>query len=101
MLNLPTLALRAKTRRVKVKGRETALTYWYNIYCRAPTNGRPPPDGGYGAALPRHCILGIGADMQMSARWEIFLHSGSLCSWSSARYIGHVLPWCLPRNANC
>jgi len=51
MLNPPALALRAKTRRVKVKGRETALTYKYNIYCGAPTNGRPPPERGVRGCL--------------------------------------------------
>jgi len=47
--------LRAKTRRVKVKGREAALTYKYNICCGAATNGPPPPTGGTGLPCPRHC----------------------------------------------
>jgi len=59
MLNLPTCiegkkqksALRANTRRVKVKGREMDLTYYYNIYCGAPTNGRGPPDQGVRGCL--------------------------------------------------
>jgi len=41
--------LRAKTRRAKVNGTETALTHYYNIYY-----GALPPTWGYGAALPRH-----------------------------------------------
>jgi len=49
--------LRAKTRRVKVKGGETALTYKYN--CGAPMNGWGPPDRGVrgclATALP--CLL--------------------------------------------